>query len=371
MKAVFFSKSKDYNLMKNIINFNYNLRVIFIMILSLLSFESRTQTIVKEFGKINTSIYIQDSVKLPIEAKSLLFGKIRRMSIDNGINIKSNGTRFIITASVNYISNEFIKSPTPISTIQILVKLTFGDSQTKKAFSQVKLILNGKGDSEKRSFIEAIKGINPKAKDIIVFMEDGKNEIIKHYSKNCDSILNDSRKLVDLNDFDQAIRILSNVPENCEVCSFKSLDTMIKIYNKKIDFDCKNKLDESKIIWSYSQTEVVANNVYNLLKSTNPLSRYQPEILELFKNIELKLKTKEKLIWQQKIKSYKENISIQIENIKQLEIPTNSKELNVNQNQISRNQKLDNFWIGMLNEIIANTIPTSQKNADFKTIVWE
>lgn len=341
------------------------------MILVFLSFEGKSQTIAKEFGKINTSIFLQDSVKLPIEAKSLLTGKIRRICKDNSLNVSTIGTRFIITAGVSYISNELINSPTPLSTVQILVKLTIGDSQTKKAFSQVKLILNGKGDSEKKSIIEAFKGINPKAKDINVFMETGKNEILKYYTSNCDSILKDSRRLLILNDFDKAIRTLSYVPENCQNCFFKSLDTMIIAYQKKIDFDCKNKLDESKIIWSYSQTDLVANNVYEILKSTNPLSSYQPEVIVLFKNIESKLKPNEKLIWQQKTKNYKENILFHKENLKQLEISTTLTGSGVIQNQTSRNEKLDNFWIGKLNESIVNAIPTNLGKVDYKTFVWE
>ena len=358
--------------MNYIINLNNKFRIIGIMILVLISFEGKAQTAATEFGKIAISIYIQDSVKISLESKSLLVGKIRQMVKQNGLNISTNGSRFIISASVKIISKEFVESPLPISNIQVSVKLVFGDAQTKKAFSQTMLNLKGKGDSEKRSFIDAFKGINPKVKENVTFVEEGKNEIIKYYSSNCNSILKESNKLADLNNFNKAINLLSSIPENCQVCYFKSLDSMITIYHKKIDFDCKNKLEEAKIIWSYSQTEIVANKVFEILKSSNPLSSYQSELIALFDKIELKLTPSEKINWKTKTKSYKENIVLQKENLKKLEIPTNSpKDSTIKQEQTSRNQELDNFWIDKLVETINSSISLSQRNSDYKSIVWE
>jgi hypothetical protein len=339
-----------------------NIRIFTLLTLLLISSTSYAQNFGSDFGKIATKIYVRDSSNLPIEAKSILLGKIRQTLKLNGFSINSTETRFIITASVQTVSKEIIEQPSPLTNQEIMVRLTFGNALTKQAFSHLKLNLKGTGVNEKRSFIEAFKTINPKSNDLKSFMEQGQREILQYYTLNCDSLLKESQQFVSKNKFIEAIQNVYSIPEGCSSCHFRSIDTMITIYQKKIDFECKKILDEAKIIWSYSQTEPVANKVLELLKSSNPLAKNQDEAIQLLQSIGTKLKPNEKIKWQENTKKYGEKIVAQKQILKELELTSI---------QGLRNKQLDDFWINLINESFSNQVIVNKNNKEYESIIWK
>lgn len=339
-----------------------NIRIFTLLTLLLTSYTSYAQNFGNDFGEMATKIYVRDSSNLPIEAKSILLGKIRQTLKLNGFSINSTETRFIITASVQTVSKEIIEQPSPLTNQEIMVRLTFGNALTKQAFSHLKLNLKGTGVNEKRSFIEAFKTINPKSNDLKSFMEQGQREILQYYKLNCDSLLKESQQFVSKNKFIEAIQNVYSVPEGCSSCHFRSIDTMITIYQKKIDFECKKILDEAKIIWSYSQTEPVANKVLELLKSSNPLAKNQDQAIQLLQSIGTKLKPNEKIKWQEKTKIYGEKIVAQKQILNELELTSI---------QGLRNKQLDDFWINLINESFTNQVIVNKNNKEYESIIWK
>jgi hypothetical protein len=61
---------------------------------------------------------------------------------------------------------------------------------------------------------------NPKNKEIILMLDEGKNKIINYYSTQCDFILKQVNTLTEQYHFDEAIYNLMLVPEICKDCYF-------------------------------------------------------------------------------------------------------------------------------------------------------
>jgi hypothetical protein len=220
-----------------------------------------------------------------------------------------------------------------------------------------------------KAFIEAFKAINSNNKEVIEFLEAGKNKIINYYSTNCDFIIKDAQTLVNQQKYDEAIYKLSLVPEVCQDCYFKSLDYLSLVYQQKIDADCKLKFNEAKVTWASAQNSSGAEKAGDILSTINPLASCQPEINNFIKSIEAKLKADEKERWQFKMKQYADKIAMQKDQIRIAE-EKSKRDDTYRENQSQRNSELDKIRLDNYREVAVEYARNQPKSVTYNNIYW-
>lgn len=271
----------------------------------------KAQVKLDDFGRIVLNTYLPDNIAIPSEAKSLLINKLNQITSNNGMGGSQANPRFIITANVNVGTKDIIAGPPQMIAQNIDITLFVGDAVTNTIFSNTTLSLKGVGTNENKAFIEAFKTMNPKNKDIVAFLEEGKTKIINYYSSNCDFIIKEAQTLVKQEKYDEAIYQLSLVPEVCQDCYFKCLDTLAIFYQKKIDADCKSKLSRAKILWAVESNVTNAENVLKILVDINPQSSCFMNVDKLIEEIRNKIIADEKARLELALKKYNDIISIE------------------------------------------------------------
>ena len=231
-------------------------KIIAVLILTFVAITSNAQVKLDDFGRIVLNTYLPDNIAMPSEAKNLLITKLNQITSNNGMGGSQANPRFIITANVNVGTKDIIAGPPQMIAQNIDITLFIGDAITNSIFSNTTLSLKGVGINENKAFIDALKTINPKNKEVLAFLEAGKTNIINYYSTNCDFILKEASTLSDQFKFKEAIYQLMMVPNVCKECYFKAKDAATIIFNKKIESDCTEKLKEAKLIWAAEPTEI-------------------------------------------------------------------------------------------------------------------
>ena len=249
------------------------------------------------------------------------------------------------------------------------VTLFVGDAVTNTIFSNTTLTLKGVGTNENKAFVEAFKTINAKNKDVVAFLEEGKIKIINYYSTNCDFIIKEAQTMVKQQKYDEAIYHLSLVPDVCQDCYFKCLDTLTSIYQKKIDADCKTKLNEAKLIWAAEQNSGGAEKVGDILSSINPMATCQPSVSALIKSIDAKLKADEKARWEFKMKQYADKIAAQKEQVRIAE-EKGKRDAVTLEKQSARNFELDKLRVGAYRDVAVEQARNQPKSITYNNIVW-
>ena len=323
-----------------------------------------------DFGRIILNTHLSDKINIPAESKELLKTKLSQIASNNGMGGSQANPRFIITANVNVGTKDIIAGPPQMIAQNVDVTFFIGDALTNTVFANTTLSLKGVGTNENKAFIEAIKTINPKNKDIAVFIEEGKNKIISYYSTNCDFIIKDAQTLVKQEKYDEAIYQLSLVPEVCQECYFKCLDTLSSIYQQKIDADCKTKLKEAKVTWTANQTPEGAEKAGDILSSINPMASCQKDVDALVKSIDSKLKADEKASWQFKMKQYADKIAAQKEQVRIAE-EKSKRDDNYRENQSKRNIELDKIRINANREVAVEYARNQPKTITYNNIYWK
>ena len=355
-------------------------KIIAILILTFAAITSNAQVKLDDFGRIVLNTYLPDNIAIPTEAKNLLLTKLNQITSNNGMGGSQSNPRFIITANVNVGTKDIIAGPPQMIAQNLDVTLFIGDAITNTIFTNTTLSLKGVGTNENKAFIEALKTINPKNKEVLAFLEEGKTKIINYYSTNCDFIIKEAQTLVKQEKYDEAIYQLSLVPDVCQDCYFKCLDTLSVVYQKKIDADCRTKFKLAKVTWSAAQNPEGAEKVGDILSTINPLASCQAEIDAFIKTIDAKLKADEKAKWQFKMKQYADKIAAHKEQVRIAEEKgkrddtyrenQSQRDAISQEKQSSRNFELDKIRVNSYREIAVEQAKNQPKTITYNNIYW-
>ena len=355
-------------------------KIIAVLFLSVFAINSNAQVKLDDFGRIILNTYLPDNIAISTEAKNLLLTKLNQITSNNGMGGSQVNPRFIITANVNVGTKDIIAGPPQMIAQNIDITFFVGDAVTNTIFSNTTLSLKGVGTNENKAFIDALKTINPKNKEVLAFLEEGKTKIINYYSTNCDFIIKDAQTLVKQEKYDEAIYQLSLVPDVCKDCYFKCLDTLTKIYQQKIDADCKVKFNEAKVTWTAAQTPNGAEKAGDILSTINPMANCQTDVTAFIKVIDVKLKADEKARWQFKMKQYADKIAMQKEQVRIAEEKgkrddtyrenQSQRDAISQEKQSSRNFELDKIRVNSYREVAVEQARNQPKTVSYNNIYW-
>lgn len=351
-----------------------------VLILTFIAVSSNAQVKLDDFGRIVLNTYLPDKIAIPTEAKNLLLTKLDQITSNNGMGGSQANPRFIITANVNVGTKDIIAGPPQMIAQNLDVTLFIGDAVTNNIFSNTTLNLKGVGTNENKAFIDALKTINPKNKEVLAFLEEGKTKIIDYYGTNCDFIIKDAQTLVKQEKYDEAIYQLSLVPDVCKDCYFKCLDTLTHIYQQKIDADCKVKFNEAKVTWAAAQTPNGAEKAGDILSTINPMACCQADVATFIKTIDAKLKADEKARWQFKMKQYADKIAAQKEEVRIAEEKSkrddvyrenqSQRDAVAQEKQSQRNYELDKIRVSAYRDVAVEYAKNQPKTITYNNIYW-
>jgi hypothetical protein len=355
-------------------------KIIAALFLNFVVFVSNAQVKLDDFGRIILNTYLPDNIAIPTEAKNLLITKLNQFASNNGMGGSQSNPRFIITAKVNVGTKDIIAGPPQMIAQNLDVTFYIGDAITNTLFVNTTISLKGVGTNENKAFIDALKTINPKNKEVLAFLEEGKTKIINYYSTNCDFIIKDAQTLVKQEKYDEAIFQLSIVPDVCKDCYFKCLDTLTQIYQQKIDADCVVKLNEAKVTWTAAQTPNGAERAGDIFSTINPLANCQTEVDALINTIAAKLKADEKVRWEFKMKQYadkiaaqKEQVIIAVEKSKRDDVyreNQSQRDAVAQEKQSQRNYDLDKIRVSACRDVAVEYAKSQPKTATYNNIYW-
>jgi hypothetical protein len=277
------------------------------------AFSLKAQFKLDDFGRIVLNTYLPENIAIPSESKNILMTKLNQITSSNGMGGSLINPRFIITANVNIGTKDIIAGPPQMIAQNLDVTLFVGDALTNTIFSNVTLSLKGVGNNENKAFIEAFKTINVKNNEVSEFLKEGKNKIINYYNTQCSFIISEAISLSRRGEYDGAIQKLLVIPNVCESCFQKSIDTMQYIYQQKIDKECLLIMRNAKTTWMANQNMIGATKVAEIINSISPFSTCEPDAGNLMREIQSKLASDEKAKWDFQLQKHNDAVKLKEE----------------------------------------------------------
>lgn len=204
--------------------------------------------------QIPVGVFIPEQPNIEsISTFQLLKSKLQRSLTVAGIGGQGGTNDLILYPIVNFVTEE-ITAGAPVMYIQnqdVSIFLSTWDGS--KVFGSCALNLKGAGTSREKAFINAIKGLNVRDKNLQEMLKKSKKKMVKYFSENCDVFLAQASSLANQSKFGEAISLLHNYPSLNEECYFKSRNMASEIYQQMEQRACDNYLSKAKAAFANHQ----------------------------------------------------------------------------------------------------------------------
>ena len=282
-------------------------RVVLLALLLLFSV-ANAQGRLDDSGRITIHAVVPEYEGLPFEARKLLETKLSQIITLNGIADNDYYVRFVLTAKVNVISKDIVAGPPQRISQKLDITLMLGDIVEDKVYSQHTISALGVGTSEEKAFIAAIKQINANNKEIAQFIHKGKQRIIAYYQTNCENIMAEAKDLAARNQYEQAILLLSSIPDVSSDCFNESVTLTESTYSQMIETRGGELLRKAQNAWAKNPTRQGANEATRYLQQINHAASCQTEVSKLLSQISDKMNEIDRREWEQQMQEYQDNV---------------------------------------------------------------
>lgn len=281
---------------------------IYILLLLICSLMTNAQTQIEDWNRITIQSYIPPYENIPNETAKLLQTKLSQIITENGIADNEYCVRFILTAKINVISKDIVAGPPQRISQKLEITLMLGDIEADKVYSSITIPTMGVGTNINKSYISAIKNIHPNNPNIKTFMVEGKNMIVDYYRVNCKLIMEDAKRMAEMQKFEEAIFQLTSVPDICRDCYDECSLLASKLYTDMIEGRGIYWLRQAQGAWAKSPNSYGAKEAINYLSKINFAASSQTHAAILLDEITKKFKNDNEREWRFKMQQYKDGI---------------------------------------------------------------
>ena len=277
-----------------------------------------TVAMAQDYGRIAINVVAPTLPNVPEEARAALETKMQQVATQYGLASKGLTDRFVMTAKVNVTSKD-VAPTTPVKVSQKMeVTLFIGDVVDNKVYESVVLDVAGIGQSEAQSMIQAFAQIKPTEPKLKAFVVNAEKKIVEYYSNNCSYILTEANSLAQQRKYDAAIAKLMAVPEVCQECYEKCMNTAVEVYQMKIDNDGAILVQKARSQWLVKRDYTSASEALATLSGIAPQSSAQEKAQALVEEIDKHLRSIEEAAekqrieeWEFEMKQYNDRIKTQ------------------------------------------------------------
>lgn len=259
-------------------------------------------------------IYLQvcqpDRKDIPTDASRQLEQLLQKVVTSNGIMEQDSSNRFVLTSKASVITKDIVPGPPAKVSMNIDFTIMIGDIVENKVFESATISTIGIGINENKAFIAAIKGIKPKNKDLVDFLEKSKLKIMQYYSAKSEELKKDAQKEAASHNYQKAVYLLSLVPSICKEAD-ECHDLAIQYHKEYREMCAIDLLNQAKARWSESPNAKGASTVASIIEQIPVGTSCQKQVEALTSEVTEKLKADEKRDWDFMMEKYHDRIEKQ------------------------------------------------------------
>lgn len=237
---------------------------------------------------------IVNNDNLSAESARILKNKIDNIVASNGYGSYSYIDRFVLSASVDVISNNITPTNPPRVSKSIDITFIVGDVIENVTFASCVISSQGLGLNDNKALINAFSAITASNPSIQQMLSTAFSSISTYYGSNQEKFINQANAIARKGDFDEAIAYLMSIPPIDDNCYQACQDAAIAIYKLKVNTTSSFSYQSAKEAWVGNKTKEGAKKSLALLKQVDPASDCYSSALVLWDEISQKLDSDER-----------------------------------------------------------------------------
>lgn len=259
-----------------------------------------------DLGRIAIAAIVPDEAEIPAGAQKMLQNRLMQVATLNGLGAVE-GSQFAMIPMVSIISQDVTPTAPPQIALKVEISLYIVDALSQTIFSQTSIEAKGVGNTEDRAYTQAINNLNPRHGQFRGFVEKGKEKIVEYYNSQCDVIISSAKALAGQKKYEEALAMLSNVPDVSRECFDKCMAISMDIYQEYANHKCSEYLSAAKAAWVGKELGKVEEN----LGKITPDMACHPEAEQLVAQITKAVEAEGGNAWSFKMKRYDDSVDME------------------------------------------------------------
>jgi hypothetical protein len=262
-----------------------------------------------DVGKIALSVVIPENADgLTITQLSKLETKITQIVTNSSLAASGYNHNFVIYPKFAVYASEVVEGGMQnITVITAELSLYIKQVDNNLLFASVSKQLKGSGKSTEMAITNAIAQIPVEYQEFQLFLETGKQKIVKYYEKNCDDIQKKADTYIQLQQYEQALGLLMSVPEEVTSCYTAILDRATTVYKAYQTQRCSEQIQQANA----KSAAMNYTEALNILAEIDPSTDCFKDAESLMKSLESKINAEEKKQWDLQVKMYNDAVSLE------------------------------------------------------------
>jgi hypothetical protein len=219
--------------------------------------------------------------QIPPSSQAYLETKLSQMITQNGMGMGVRGGQFCLLAKCDILSKDVIGGAPIVQTQRLSFTLFIADMIDEKIISSTNIEVVSSGSSEAQTYINAIRRLNVRDRNIQEMIRTGKEKIMSFYNTNTDAIIKKAQNLATVNSHEEALFLLMSIPE-CSPKFDKVVAACAPIYQAYIDRACEQNLMAARACWAASPNANGAARAGAFLSNLEPLAKCYGDALTLY-----------------------------------------------------------------------------------------
>lgn len=211
----------------------------------------------------------EDFSGVPAAAGNVLYHSLMRIATTNGLSTDDPASPFVLTAHCDVIDKYNEPGPPMRITYNLGVTFYMADINLQKKFGTAYITLNGVGENEAKSYINAFKNLNGKNAEIAKLIRTGKQKMMAYYNSQYRNIIKEAQRLESQQKYEQALALVMAIPV-CSEGGDAATDYGVQLYTKNLDRMNLYLLNTAGAIWAAGQDADAAAEACKLLAQIDP-----------------------------------------------------------------------------------------------------
>lgn len=249
---------------------------------------------------------------MPAGAVSSLQNKLNQIVSASGIGSFDQYSQFCILVSVDKLTSNIVGGAPPMFAQTLGFTFSVVDQLNLNIISSTTVEAKGAGTNEAKAYIQCIKQLNAQSPQLKTFMSQARTKIITYYTENCDRIIAKANTLAAMKDYEQALFLITQIPDLCTDCYAKASKATLPIFQKYVDELCVRNLAQAKSIWAANQNAQGAEMAGEYLANIYPDAKCYGDAQILYKEIKGKVLAD----WKFVMKIYQDGVDLESQRIK-------------------------------------------------------
>lgn len=234
-------------------------------------------------SNISINVFIdEDIAEYPSSSVSMLNNTLKRLVSSSGYGSTNEYPRFILVPKIDIIDKQVAPTAPPMIAVTLDVTLFLGDGIDGILFENYNEQLKGVGKSEVQAYNMALKKLNPRDKEMVYFLSNGKDKIVSYFNDKCNNIIETSKNKAARGLFDEAIYDLLEVPQIAKECHTNTLKLALSLTKQKLEAKCQSSISNCKSYIARKEWD----SAFNEIKNYTPNLKCYGEIVSLYEKIE-------------------------------------------------------------------------------------